>query len=139
MCQIKQVNAGKVSKKKKLNPKHIIETKYHLQMFSWTVEGIFFDTKDIRGVLYVPVPFKPAITAPASVDNCMVEYWVPCIRHEGRAHELNLYRKTITAVCINDGSRARVIWIEQINDLAKFCQILCDMLKFWLSTAICDS
>lgn len=80
---------------KKLNPKHLIETKYHLQMFPRTVEGVFFDTKDIRDVLYVPVPFKPGITAPASIDDCMVEYWVPCVRHQGRAHELNLYRKTI--------------------------------------------
>jgi len=86
-------------------------------MFPQTVEGILFDTTDISSVLYVPVPFKPGVTTPTSIDDCMVEYWVPCIWHQGQAHELNLYRKTIKLTIENMNTTYTIHFTNQTKKL----------------------
>jgi len=68
-------------------------------------------------VLYMPVPFKPGITTPTSIDDCTVEYWVPHIRHQGEARKLDLYRKTIK---ITVGNAIASYTVHFANQMQKF-------------------
>ena len=82
-------------------------------MFPRTIEGVLFDTGSIRNVLYVPVPFNPGVIAPTSIDDCMIDYWLPRIHQNSRSHRLDLYRKTIRVKIENAMTEYTVHFTDQ--------------------------
>lgn len=57
--------------------------------------GMLFDVGEAYNVMLVPVPFRPGITAPLSVDDLFTSYWVHSASNNNQWENLGDFKRQI--------------------------------------------